>query len=376
MRSPATRSGRSTVYAPRAAVATSQPLATSAGLGVLRDGGNAVDAAVAAAAVLSVTEPYMTGPGGDAFALVWSAAEGRLVGLDASGRAGSGADPDALRSEGFEAVPPFDPRAVTVPGAVAGWQAMLDRWGTRELGELLRPAIRLAEEGFPVSPVIARDWAAAEEGLAADPGAAATFLAGGRAPRAGEWHRNPDLAATLRSLAREGPSVLYGGALGARVVEHLQARGGFLEPEDLRAHECRWVEPLSIEYGGDGGDGGWRLHELPPAGQGIAALQMLGMLRELDLGSLAPGSVDWLHTLVEVKKLAYADLDRHVADADHMEVPPERLLDRDYLRARLEGLDPRRAAERPEPGAFATASETVYLAAADPDGNIDRKSVV
>src|SRR5690606_20616926 len=184
-----------------AAVATSQPLATGEALRVLHEGGNAVDAAVTAAAVLSVTEPYMTGIGGDMFALLWSAAERRLVGLDASGRAGSRADADDLLAEGFDVVPPHDARAVTVPGALAGWELLLRRHGTRSLTEALAPAVRIAEEGFPVSPVIARDWAATAEGLAGDPGAAATFLPGGHAPRAGEWFANPDLAATFRLVA-------------------------------------------------------------------------------------------------------------------------------------------------------------------------------
>jgi gamma-glutamyltranspeptidase / glutathione hydrolase len=352
------------VYAPRFAVATSQPLATGAALSVLDRGGNAVDAAVAAAAVLNVTEPYMTGIGGDMFALLWSAEEGRLVGLDGSGRAGSRADADRLQSEGHEAVPDDDARAVTAPGALAGWQALLDHYGTRSLSSLLEPAIRLADEGFPVSPVIARDWAGTAERLARNAGAAQTFLPGGRAPGAGHWFRLPDLASSFRRIADEGPGALYGGSLGAQIVEGLDVLGGDLTLGDLERTAVRWVEPISIDYHGV------TLHELPPAGQGVAALQMLGILESFDLPALGHNSADYLHLLIEAKKLAYADLGRYVADPDHMEVSPEALLDRRYLAGRAREIDLACAATLPAPGAPATSGDTVYLTVADPEGNM------
>ena len=360
----ATRSGRSTVYAPRAAVATSQPLATGAALRVLHEGGNAIDAAVTAAAVLGVTEPHMTGIGGDVFAVLWSAAEERLVGLDASGRAGSGADADALVAEGLPGVPEHDARAVTVPGALAGWSALLDRHGTRTLTDALGPAIRIAEDGFPVTPVIAREWAEVAEGLRADPGAAATFLPGGRAPRAGEWFANPDLARSYRRIAEEGPASFYGGALGGEVARGLAAAGGYVTLEDLRRHECRWIDPIAVDYKGH------TLHELPPAGQGIAALQMLKMLEEHDLRDMGHNSAPYLHTLVEAKKLADADLARFVADPDHMDVRPAALLDAGYLAGRAALIDPEHAADGPNPGEPVTASDTIYLTVADPQGNM------
>ena len=364
MRNPATRSGRSTVYAPRFAAATSQPLATGAALAVLEEGGNAIDAAVTAAAALNVTEPYMTGIGGDMFALFWSAEEGRLVGLDASGRAGSLADAGALVAEGHTTIPEQDARAVTVPGALAGWEALLERYGTVPLARALAPAIRLAEEGFPVTPIISRDWTGVADALAGDPGAASTFLRGGRAPAPGDWFRNPDLAASFRAIADEGSDVLYGGPLGARVVEGLAALGGFVTLEDMGRHEVRWVEPLEVTYRGV------TLHELPPAGQGIAALQMLRMLEEFDLPSMGHNSAEYLHTLIEVKKLAYADLARFVADAEHMGVSPAALLEPSYLAARGRLLDPQAAADLPDPGSPVTASDTVYLSTADADGNM------
>ncbi|MEX2466664.1 MAG: gamma-glutamyltransferase, partial [Gemmatimonadota bacterium] len=359
-----TRSGRSTVYAPRFVAATSQPLATGAALTMLEDGGNAIDAAVTAAAVLNVTEPYMTGVGGDMFALLWSAVEGRLVGLDASGLAGQRADPDALLAEEHQTVPEHDARAVTVPGGLAGWEALLDRYGTMSLDRVLAPAIRLAEEGFPLTPVIAKDWAGVAETLARNAGAAATFLPGGRAPKVGDWFVNPDLAATFRAIAAEGARTFYGGALGARLVEGLDTLGGSLTLEDLARHEARWVEPLEVTYRGV------TLHELPPAGQGITALQMLKMLEGFDLEAMGHNSAAYLHTLIEVKKLAHADLARFVADPGHMDVSPDALLDPTYLAGRARLVDAGGAAEHPDPGAPATASDTVYLTTADADGNM------
>jgi gamma-glutamyltranspeptidase/glutathione hydrolase len=363
--SPATRSGRSTVYAPRAAVATSQPLATAAALAVLEAGGNAIDAAVAAAAVLNVTEPHMTGMGGDMFAILWSAKEQRLVGLDASGRSGAKVDVAALVAAGETRAPGSGARAVTVPGALAGWNALVTKYGTRPLGALLEPAIRLADQGFPVSPIIAQDWAGQVDKLKADPGARATYLIDGeRAPRAGEWFRNPDQARTFRRIAAEGIGAFYGGALGREFVVGLDRLGGYLTDADLAAMAVRWVEPLSIDYKG------YTLHELPPAGQGIAALQYLKMLEGFDLKAMGHNSARYLHTLIEAKKLAYADLARYVADPDHMKVSPAQLLDSSYLAGRARLIDPRKAATRPEPGTLATTSETVYLTVADAEGNM------
>jgi gamma-glutamyltranspeptidase/glutathione hydrolase len=362
--SPATRSGLSTVYAPRGAVGTSQPLATGAALRVLESGGNAFDAAVAAAAVLNVTEPYMTGIGGDMFAIAWSAKEGRLVGLDASGRAGSKASPEALLAEGADEVPYQGPRSITVPGALSGWDALLRSYGTLTLAQALEPAIRIAEEGFPVTPIIARDWRNTADLLRQNAGASATFLPDGEAPRAGQWFRNPDLARTFRRIAANGAAELYGGPLGREIVEGLDSLGGWLTLDDLKAQQVRWVEPLSMDYKG------YTLWELPPAGQGIAALQMLKMLEGFDLKAMGHNSAPYLHTLIEAKKLAYADLAGHVADPDFMKVTPRHLLDTAYLRRRAALIDPARAADRPAPGAFATDSETIYLSVADAEGNM------
>jgi gamma-glutamyltranspeptidase/glutathione hydrolase len=362
---PTTLAGRSTVYAPNGAVATSQPLATGAALRVLQEGGNAFDAAVTAAAVLNVVEPHMTGMGGDVFALFWSAREGRLVGLDATGRSGSLATPDTILALGMDDVPYRGARAVTVPGALSGWARLLEEYGTLTLARALEPAIVVAEGGFPVSPIIAGQWQGTQEVLRRDPGARDTYLMeDGEAPEAGEWFRNPDLASTFRRVARGGPQVFYGGELGREIVEAVQEQGGFLTLEDLRSHESQWVEPLSVDFRG------YTVWELPPAGQGIAALQMLKLLEPFDLAGMGHNSPEYLHHLVEAKKLAFADLARYVSDRAHLEEDPTALLADEYIQERRTLLDPDRAAERVDPGRPFHRGETIYLSVADREGNM------
>jgi len=362
---PTTLAGRSTVYAPNGVAATSQPLATAAALRVLQDGGNAFDAAVTAAAVLNVVEPHMTGIGGDVFALFWSARESRLRGLDASGRAGSMASPDTLRALGLEDVPYRGAGSITVPGALSGWAALLKEYGTLSLAEALAPAIDIAENGFPVSPIIAGQWRGSARVLRQDPGASATFLLEGeRGPEAGEWFRNPDLGASFRVVAQEGPRALYGGELGARIVQALQAQGGFLTLDDMRNHRPEWVEPLSVDFRG------YRIWELPPAGQGIAALEMMRILDAFDLESMGHNSAAYLHHIIEAKKLAFADLARYISDREHLEGDPEALLADQYVAARRALIDPGRAAERVDPGRPFDSGETIYLTVADRQGNM------
>jgi len=358
-----TLAGRSAVYAPHGAIATSQTLASAAGLEVLLNGGNAFDAAVAAAAVLNVVEPHMTGIGGDMFALVWSAEDQRLYGLNASGRAGALMTRAELVRRERRSIGGVE--AVTVPGAVSGWHALLERFGTRTLAEVLQPAIRTARDGFPVSPIIAGQWANLENKLRRNDAAAATFLIDGeRAPRAGEWFSNPDLARTFSELAEHGPAHLYGGPLGERIAAHIQELGGFLTPADFAAHEPFWVEPISVPYKG------YRLWELPPNNQGIAALEMLRILEDYDLAAMGHNSATYLHHLIEAKKLAYADLNRYVADPAHLDIDPLTLLSDDFIRARRALLDPRGAAERVDPGDAFTATETIYLSVSDAQGNM------
>jgi len=357
--------GRSTVYAPHGVIATSQPLATSAGLAVLQRGGNAIDAAVTAAAVLNLVEPHMTGVGGDMFALFWSARERKLIALNASGRSGSLLTREELLKRGHDRMPLFGAEPVTVPGALSGWAALLERYGTFTLAQALGPAIRLADDGFPVSPIIAGQWAEAVERLAQDEGARATYLIDGkRAPRTGEWFRNPDLAASFRLIAQGGPQVLYGGALGRRIVDRLRQLGGFLTLEDLANQKVEWVTPISTSFRGH------TVWELPPNNQGVAVLEMLKILEPYDLKAMGHNSAAYLHHLIEAKKLAYADLARWVGDPAAMTIDPRRLFDEKFIAARRARLDAHQAAEHVDPGAAATASETIYLAAADSAGNM------
>ncbi|MFI5257518.1 MAG: gamma-glutamyltransferase [Gemmatimonadales bacterium] len=361
---PLTMAGRSVVYAPHGVVATSQPLASAAGLAVLQRGGNAIDAAVTAAAVLSVVEPMMTGIGGDMFAMVWIGKEHRLVALNASGRAGARMTREELLRRGRTSMPNRGVETVTVPGALAGWDELLRKYGTITLAEAIAPAIRYAEEGYPVTPIISDDWKAEEGKLARDSTAKATFMPNGHAPAAGEWFRNPDYARTLREIAAGGPAVFYGGALGQRIVAHTQKLGGFLTIEDLRANKATWVTPISVVFKG------YRVWELPPNNQGVATLEMLKILEPYDLKGMGHNSAAYLHHLIEAKKLAYADLARYVGDADHLVMPAERMLSDEFIAERRSHLDESRAQEQVDPGPALTSSETIYLTAADSAGNM------
>jgi gamma-glutamyltranspeptidase/glutathione hydrolase len=361
---PTSMAGRSTVYAPNGAIATSQPLASAAGLEVLRTGGNAIDAAVAAAAVLSVTEPHMTGIGGDMFAIVWLASEQKLVALNASGRAGSLMTRETLQARGFRAGSQQGAMSVTVPGALAGWDLLLRTHGRRTLAQVLQPAIAYARDGFPVSPIIAAQWADQTEFLQRDSAAAATYLPGGRAPKGGEWFQNPDYARTLQTIADSGIASFYGGSIGARIISRLTELGGFVTLEDLRRSEPTWVAPISVPFGG------YRVWELPPNNQGIAALEMLRILETYDLAAMGHNSAAYLHHLIEAKKLAYADLDRFVGDAEHLAMPAEEMLTDAFIAERRSHMNATRAQERVDPGPLRTKSETIYLAVADAEGNM------
>jgi gamma-glutamyltranspeptidase/glutathione hydrolase len=361
---PTTLAGRSTVYAPSGMVATSQPLASAAGLQVLRDGGNAIDAAVAAAAVLSVTEPHMTGIGGDMFAIVWLAKEQKLVALNAAGRAGSLMTRETLQARGFRAGSQQGAMSVTVPGALAGWDLLVRTHGKRSLAQVLQPAIGYARDGFPLSPIIAEQWGNEAAFLRRDSAAAATYLPGGRAPRAGEWFQNPDYARTLQVIADSGIGTFYGGSIGQRIVARLRALDGFVTLDDLKRSAPDWVTPISVPFRG------YRVWELPPSNQGIAALEMLRILETFDLKAMGHNTPTFLHHLIEAKKLAYADLDRFVGDADHLDMPAERMLSDEFIAQRRGQLDPLRARERVDPGPLRTQSETIYLSVADAEGNM------
>lgn len=353
---------RSPVLARRGMICTSQPLATAAGLRMLQAGGNAVDAALAAAAVLNVVEPHMTGIGGDAFALVYWRATGAIAGLNASGRSPAAMDLPYLREKGYEQMPQSGIDAVTVPGALDGWIMLLERFGSRDLAEILAPAIEYAEEGFPVSEIIANQWAEHVEKLRSDTWAAATFLIDGRAPAHGEVFTNRNLARTLRLLAEGGRKAFYEGEIAEKIAAAAAASGGVLTASDLAEHRGRWVVPLHTRYKG------YDVYELPPNSQGLAVLQMLNILEAFDLRAWGHNSADYLHYLVEAKRLAFADRDLYLGDPEFSDIPIDRLLSKSYAAERRRLIDPRRArpsGRHPD----AEESDTVYLAVVDAYGN-------
>ena len=347
-------------------IATSQPLASAAGLQVLQSGGNAVDAAVTAAAVLAVVEPTMTGVGGDVFAIVYDARTRRLHGLNSSGRAGARADAAALIEKGITSMPADGVYPITVPGAVAGWAALLEQHGSITLGRALEPAIRYARDGFAVSEIIAAQWAAAASRLDRD--AAAVFLPSGRAPRPAELFRNPDLARTLELIARDGANAVYQGPIGGAIARDNAARGGFLTAGDFAAHCADWVDPISTTYRG------YELYELPPNTQGFVALEMLNILEGYDVASLGHNSADYLHRVAEAKRIAFADRGAFLADPELVPASTlAALVSKDYAATRRREIDDGRVSRQFSPAAaFAgrDRGDTVYLAAADGQGNI------
>lgn len=357
-------SRRSVVLARNGVVCTSQPLASQAGLEILRRGGNAIDAVVTAAAVLGVVEPYNTGVGGDCFALVWAAQDERLYALNGSGRAPAAASADRLRAAGLSSMPPQGVDTITVPGAVGAWEALLDRFGTRSLGETLEPSIELAERGFPVTEIIGHEWDLVTQfGFLKNDAAKRCFAPAGSAPELGEIVRFPDLARSLRALAHDGARAFYEGELADRILRALDAEGGCFAASDFADARPSWVEPIGVEYRG------YRLCEVPPNTQGITALIALGVLEHFDLPSLEFGSVEALHLCVEAVKLAFADRAAHLADPDHMRIRAEALLDPGALASLAEQIERGRAAPA-RSARSAGGSDTVYLTAADGEGNV------
>jgi gamma-glutamyltranspeptidase/glutathione hydrolase len=343
------------IYA-RNVVATSQPLAAQAGLQAIAKGGNAVDAALAAAITLTVVEPTMNGIGGDLFAMVWN--DGRLVGLNASGRA-----PAAWTREYFGARSSMPERgwgSVTVPGAVSAWAELSKRFGLLVFADLFEAAIRYADQGFPVTPVVARQWVDSIGPLSGYPGFREAFTVDGRAPAVGEVWRFPAQARTLESIALSKGESFYRGELSAAMAAFAHKTGGTLEESDLDAHRCEWVEPLAFDYHRH------RLYEIPPNGQGIAAQMALGILDHLDAASYARLSAERVHLQIEAMRLAFADLHAHVADPSWMRLDPQSLLDPGYLAGRARQVDRNRAGQY-SPGQPPSGG-TVYLCAADAKG--------
>jgi len=363
--------GRSMVVSRDGIVAAESPLAAQAGATILARGGNAIDAAVATNAVMGVVEPMMNGIGGDLFAIVYEAKTGKLYGLNASGWAPAKLSIEFLKSTGIsEEMPQSGIQAVTVPGAVDGWSQLLSRFGTKKFPEVLAPAIHYARDGFPVPELDAAYWSDAEKSLKADSNAAGTFLISDqgnrRAPRLGEVFRNPDLAHSLGLIAANGRDAFYRGEIAQRILATSSRLGGTMTAADLSEYTTEWVVPISTTYRG------WTVYEIPPNGQGIAALEMLNILETFPLAQMGHNSADALHAMIEAKKLAYADLQRYVADQKFSKVPVAGMLSKEYASERAKLIDMTKANCNVSPGepGFSTKGDTTYLTVVDKDGNM------
>ena len=372
---------RSVVYGRHGMIATSQPLASAAGLKAMQDGGNAIDAAVTAAAVLAVVEPSMTGIGGDLFAIVYDAKSQSLRALNASGRSGYAATADVFAARKLTRVPNAGVLSVTVPGVVEGWSELLSKYGTITMATAVAPAIDYAKNGFAVSEIIARQWKNSERKLAADPAAASTFLPAGRAPQPGEIFANPRLAATLQQIVGGGRNAFYKGPIARAIVADMKQRDGLLDERDFAEHEADWVDPISTSYRG------YDVYELPPNTQGVTVLEMLNILEGFDLKSMGFQSPAYLHALVEAKRIAFADRAAYIGDP--AAVPPQAvktLISKEYAAARRKEIDPAHAAESYNPGSIdgvrpsagveadqnftgLDRGDTIYMTAADGKGN-------
>jgi gamma-glutamyltranspeptidase/glutathione hydrolase len=350
------------VLAKNGMVVSSQPLATLAGVRVLMEGGNAIDAALSTAAVLGVVEPSSLGIGGDAFALFYSAKDKALKALDASGRSPYAASLDFCRKSGFKGMPQRGIHSVTVPGAVHGWSMLLSAYGTMPLGKVLQGAIQYSEEGFPVAELTAESWHESEASLKDDEGAAINYLVNGRAPKAGEIFKNPHMAKTLRRIATEGADVFYKGDIAEKIVRCSEKKRGLFALKDFADHRSDWVESVTANYRG------YDIYELPPATHGFVTLEMLKILEGFDVKAMGAQSADALHLMIEAKKLAFADRDRYLADRDHMKVRVSDL----FAPKRVEALRSRFRSDQAA-GKFETAplaADTEYVAAADSEGNL------
>ena len=355
--------GRAVVRATQGMVATSQPLASQVGLEILKRGGNAVDAAIAVAAMLNVTEPNMTGIGGDCFAMIYSPKTKKIEALNASGRCPRALTLDHFTSRKMTQMPLSGMETITVPGAFDGWLTVLEKFGTMKFADLMAPAISYAENGFPVMEKIAEDWAPEIPKLKQDPAAAATYLVNGGAPRPGTIFAQKNLAKTFRTLVKGGREAYYRGEIGRAIVDYCQKHGGFLSMDDLAAQKSNWVEPISTTYRG------YTLFELPPNNQGLTALLLLNILEGLDLKGMRSDAVQYYHTLVEATKIAFADRNRYIADPAFAKVPVKELISKEYAAQRRALLNPKRAIDPPSYGDIQTGSDTTYFTVVDKDRN-------
>jgi len=357
--------GRSMVMTTGGVTASEHPLASQAGAAILARGGHAIDAAIAVNAAMGVVAPMMNGIGGDLFAIVYDAASGELHGINGSGYAPAALTIGSLSAQGILTMPQTGIHSVTIPGAVAAWSMLHQRFGKLPLADVLAPAIGIAEAGFPVSEITAAEWEGSTALLQASEESARVYLPGGRAPRAGDVFRNPDLAMSYRLIASDGRDAFYRGPLAQRILSCSAQCGGALTAADLEDYDAEWVTPLSTTYRG------WTVYELPPNGQGIAALMMLNLIEHAPMSSYGHNSAEALHTLIEAKKLAYADMARYVCDPAFHDVPVERMLSKAYAATRFRQIDPAHANPEVAPGTLPThGSDTTYLSVVDRAGNI------
>lgn len=354
---------RSEVIAQNGMAATSQPLATQVALDILKQGGNAIDAAIAANAVLGLVEPTGNGIGGDLFAIIWDAKTEQLYGLNASGRSPYSLTLDYFKKNGYQKIPSYGPLPVSVPGAVDGWFEMHDRFGQLAMADILQPAIDYANNGFPVSELIAWYMERGAANLQRFPGFKEVYMPNGRTPKKGEIFKNPALANTLSLIANEGRDGFYKGKVAKTIADYMQQLGGFLTEKDLADHNSEWVTPQSINYRG------YDVWELPPNGQGIAALQILNILEGYDIQSMGFGSKAYIHTFTEAKKLAFEDRAKFYADQDFYKTPIQWLLSDEYANERRKLINPNQAA-RSYPAGQLKDGDTIYLTVADEDGNM------
>jgi len=353
---------RSEVIALNGMAATSQPLATQVALDILKQGGNAIDAAIAANAMLGLTEPTGSGIGGDLFAIVWDAKTQKLYGLNASGRSPYSLTLDYFKQKGYKSIPALGPLPVSVPGCVDGWFELHKKFGRLEMAKILAPTIQYAREGFPVSELIAY-YMQRSEGLQKFPGFKETYMPNGKMPQKGEIFKNPFLANTLEKIAKQGRDAFYKGEMALVIEKYMKEQGGFLTAKDLADHHSEWIEPVSTNYRG------YDVWELPPNGQGIAALQILNILEMYDVKSMGFGSKEYIHLFTEAKKLAYEDRAKYYTDPDFQKIPIAQLISKQYAAERNKLLNMQKAAQRYDAGKL-EQGETVYLTTADKDGNM------
>jgi gamma-glutamyltranspeptidase/glutathione hydrolase len=354
---------RSEVIATHGMACTSQPLATQAALDILKAGGNAIDAAIAANAVLGLVEPISNGIGGDLFAILWDAESQKLYGLNASGRSPRALSLEYFKENGYDAIPAYGPLPVSVPGCVDGWFSLHDRFGSMDMEQILQPAISYARDGFPVTEIIAYYWNGNARTLSRFPNVADVYMPGGKAPAKGEIFRNPFLASSLEKIAKGGRDAFYKGDMAHIIADFVQSQGGFLSYEDLSTHHSEWVEPVGTNYRG------YDVWELPPNGQGIAALQILNILEGYDLASMGFGSAEYIHTFVEAKKLAFEDRAKYYADPAFGDLPVDELISKEYAEKRRALINPNRASRKLDAGELEQGN-TIYMTVADEKGNM------